>query len=87
MTTENGAKRMACTTCWQQKAYPDGFPNAAYAECWQCAWDAHIRRKHPEVVRRIRRAAKKRARRIKESDLIAAMTDAERRQVLSPGKG
>jgi hypothetical protein len=76
---------MLCVSCGKRKAYPDGFPDRAFAECWECAWNDHVRNKHPEVVRRIRKAAKKRARRLTERDVEAAMFTAERMQVLGPG--
>ena len=78
------AKEMTCMSCGSKKAYPDAFPNRAYAECWQCAWDAHIRREHPEVARRIRREAKRRARRLKRAEIEAAMFEHERQQVITP---
>lgn len=75
-------KLMTCATCGRRKQYPDGFPNRAYAECWLCVWNGHIRSAHPEVGRRIRRAARKRARRITKRDVENAMFAVERAQVL-----
>lgn len=73
MTTE-----MTCVLCGAKKAYPDGFPNLAMAECWQCIWERHIRGSHPEIVRRVRRDVKKRAKRLSEIDLMKAATEAEK---------
>ena len=78
----SGTKDMLCVSCGKRKAYPDGFPNRAFAECWECAWNEHVRTKHPEVVRRIKRAARKRARRIAEHEVAEAMFATERAQVL-----
>lgn len=78
------AKDMVCMSCGLRKAYPDGFPNRTCAECWQCAWDRHIRSAHPKVIRRIKREARKRARRLTERDLRKAMFESERRQVYGP---
>lgn len=72
------ANDMTCVLCGKRKAYPDGFPNRGMAECWQCIWESHIRNKHPEIVRRIRREVKQRAKRISQRDLMAAATEAEK---------
>ena len=80
----SAARDMGCMSCGERKAYPDGFPNRAVAECWQCAWDSHIRNQHPKVVRRIKREARRRARRLTERDVKAAMFEAERRQAFGP---
>ena len=80
--SEKTTKTMACVRCGRAKAWPDAFPSSMFAECWECAWNEHVRAKHPEVVRRIKRAARKRARRLTERDVTNAMFESERLQVL-----
>jgi hypothetical protein len=58
----SSAKDMTCMSCGKTKAWPDAFPNTTMAECWDCAWKAHLRSDHPRLVRKARRAAEKRAR-------------------------
>lgn len=53
--------RMTCMCCGVTKAWPDGFPNSMDAQCWKCAWNEHLRTKHPKVVKAARRRAEKRA--------------------------
>ena len=55
MTTET----MTCQVCGSKKAWPDGFPNSLYAECWNCAWKAHAREHHPPTWRDRREARRK----------------------------
>lgn len=79
------AKTMGCVMCGRVKAWPDAFPSPHIdATCWECAWDRHIASAHPRTVRKIRREARKRARRIAERDVTAAMTERERRQTANP---
>lgn len=80
------SESMLCVSCGHTRQYPDGFPNRTYAECWGCAWDYHIHKSHPGVVRRVKRAAKKRARARAERDIFVVMFEREKRQVLGvPG--
>lgn len=51
--------KMTCMSCGQTKAWPDGFPSIIYAQCWDCAWKEHLVSKHPEILRRARREAKR----------------------------
>ena len=37
---------MTCALCGREKAWRDGFPTRTYAECWECAWKAHVRDAH-----------------------------------------
>lgn len=67
------AKTMTCVTCGNSRAYPDGFPQATFAVCWQCSWNQHVHEQHPKLVRGIRKRAKKRARRLAETDIRDAM--------------
>ena len=78
------SETMTCAYCGKSKQCPDGFPRRNFAQCWECAWDAHVHGEHRKVIRRIRREARKRARRLKERDLVDAMFDSEKRQVLGP---
>lgn len=71
------AKTMTCQTCARTKAWPDAFPDRAYATCWQCSWDRHVRDHHPRLVRKVVRDVKRRARRNAERDYMKAATDRE----------
>lgn len=55
------ATEMTCMSCGRTKNWADGFPDHAYATCWECAWKMHLREKHPRVVRKARREAERRA--------------------------
>lgn len=49
---------MSCAICNKVKNWRDGFPGSIYAECWECAWEAHVRTEHkPTWIQR--RALKK----------------------------
>ena len=39
-------KTMTCVECGRKKAYPDAFPDRAYAECWPCFWALHVAQQH-----------------------------------------
>lgn len=54
---------MACMSCGETKAWPDGFPSSIYAECWDCAWKQHLVKEHPRVIRRAQKEAERRAKR------------------------
>lgn len=43
---------MACAMCGDKRAWPDGFPSSVYAECWRCAWKAHVESEHKPPLRR-----------------------------------
>jgi hypothetical protein len=75
---------MTCMSCGRTKAYPDGFPDRAFAECWECAWADHIRKAHPKIVKRIRKDVRKRAHGRAERELLAAAFDNEKRILLGP---
>lgn len=72
---------MLCAYCRRTK-HRDGFPMRAFAQCWECAWDDHVAKSHPKVVKAIRKEAKKRAKARVERDEFAAMFEHEKRQVL-----
>lgn len=80
--TPNTDRKITCMDCGKQKHQRDGFPDQLSATCWSCAWDRHVRVSHKKIGRRIRREAKKRARRITTREVEAAMFAHERRQVL-----
>lgn len=65
---------MTCVACGQKRQYPDGFPNATFAECWRCAWTQHVARQHPKIVKEIRKKARQRLRakyeQVTDADLI-----------------
>ena len=64
-------KTMHCLTCSQTKAWPDGFPDVmSNGACWRCHFLDHIRTAHPETMRRVRRVAKKRAKRLALNDAL-----------------
>jgi hypothetical protein len=78
MSDRKEFRTMNCVQCGRTLPYPEMFPNPAMADCWRCCWDRHIRDQHPRTVRRIRREATKRARRIKRAELQREFTERER---------
>ena len=78
MSDERTTKVMTCVLCGTTRAWPDGFPSRQMAECWECLWLRHVRDEHPKRVRQIRREVRKRARRLTERDMEAAMSARER---------
>lgn len=59
----SGPKRevemMTCAICGEQKAWRDGFPNRAFAQCWECAWKEHVRAEHkPRKPRALTKAGR-----------------------------
>lgn len=45
---------MTCAMCGRDKPWNDGFPNHAYAQCWKCWADDHMRTEHPPPKQRLR---------------------------------
>lgn len=90
MSGKREFKVITCMDCGQPKPWPDAFPDTLMAECWRCVWNSHIHRAHPKIVRRIKRAAKKRSsqrsRRQVEADLKAAMFDDEFHQAFGTAR-
>ena len=65
MSTRREFVTLRCGTCGETRAHPDGFPDPIYAECWKCAWSAHLKSQHKrwwnaKIVRPAKKAARAR---------------------------